>query len=49
MKNQQGESVSIDQADIVSRLEQLEEAMNKGLISRDEYDRARQSILDDLG
>lgn len=35
--------------DLTSRLKQLQEAKDNGLITSDEYDRARQKILDDIG
>ncbi len=35
--------------DLTTRLRQLQEAKDNGLISYDEYDRLRQKILDDVG
>ena len=35
--------------DLTTKLKQLQEAKDNGLISSDEYDRLRQKILDDLG
>ncbi len=39
---------TIGAGDLTTRLRQLQEAKDKGLISSDEYDRLRQKVLDDV-